>query len=76
VFVFRGRLERCTLWGIVGVAGQYAVGPALASLTGQRSPLWFAVGYTTFYALSVLPLWRELRRERAPEWTAREISAA
>jgi O-antigen/teichoic acid export membrane protein len=64
-FVYFGRPERCTLWGAVAVtAGQYTIGPALVLLTGQATPLWFSLGYLSFYLLAVLPLWRELRSEK------------
>ena len=64
-FVFRGRLGRCTLWSTVAVlAGQYTIGPALVYLTGYTNPAWFSIGYLSFYVFSLLPLWRELRREQ------------
>ena len=68
-FVFGGRLGRCTLWSTVAVlAGQYTIGPALVYLTGYSSPTWFSVGYLSYYVFSMLPLLRELRRER-PSFT-------
>jgi O-antigen/teichoic acid export membrane protein len=64
-FVFRGRLGRCTLWSTVAVlAGQYTIGPALVYLTGYPNPAWFSLGYLSFYVFSLLPLWRELRRDQ------------
>ena len=64
-FVSSGRMGRCTLWGAVAVlAGQYTIGPALVYLTGNATPTWFSLGYLSFYVISILPLWRELRRDR------------
>ena len=64
-FVFSGRPGRCTLWSTVAVlAGQYTLGPALVYATGYPSPAWFSLGYLSFYVFSILPLWRELRREQ------------
>lgn len=76
-FVFFGRLGRCTLWGAVAVlGGQYTLGPALVYLTGHASPAWFSLGYLSYYVLSVLPLWRELRSDKPMlVWRAREVAA-
>jgi hypothetical protein len=53
------------LWGVVAVVGgQYAVGPLLTYITGTANPAWFALGYLSYYLLSVLPLWRDLHRMR------------
>jgi O-antigen/teichoic acid export membrane protein len=75
MFVFSGRLGRCTLWGAVGVvAGQYTIGPALVYLTGDANPAWFSLGFLGFYVVSLPPLWREIRREGSiPMWTAGEV---
>jgi hypothetical protein len=76
-FVFSGRLGRCTLWSTAAVlAGQYTIGPALVYLTGYSSPTWFSLGYLSFYVFSLLPLLRELRRERPSfTWTVQEAAA-
>lgn len=64
VFVSLGRLNRCMVYSAVAVlAGQYTIGPALVYLTGQSSPVWFSVGYLSFYVVSTLSLNRELRRD-------------
>jgi O-antigen/teichoic acid export membrane protein len=75
-FVFAGRLGRCTLWSTVAVlAGQYTIGPALVYFTGYASSMWFSLAYLSYYVLSVLPLWRELMRERPSfTWTVREAA--
>ena len=77
-YVFAGRLGRCTLWGVVAVlAGQYTIGPLLALAAGDGQPVWFAVGFCSYYVLSVLPLWHELRRDGVTaHWTAQEAPAA
>ena len=75
-FVFFERPWRCTLWGAIGViAGQYILGPALFHLVGDGNPVWFCVGYLAYYPLSLLPLWRELQRERhsALTWSAPQV---
>lgn len=60
-FVSLGQLGRCTFWGVIAVlAGQYTVGPLLVYATGAANPAWFAVGYLSFYILSLFPLWHEL----------------
>jgi O-antigen/teichoic acid export membrane protein len=76
VFVSSGQMGRCTLWGAVAVlAGQYTIGPALVYLTGNATPTWFSLGYLSFYVLSVLPLWRELRRDRTVfTWPVQEAA--
>jgi hypothetical protein len=75
-FVFGGRLGRCTLWTTVAVlGGQYTIGPALVYLTGYPSPTWFSLGYLSYYAFSLFPLLRELRRERPSfTWTVQEAA--
>ena len=73
-FVFARRMGRCTFWSMVAVlAGQYTIGPALVYLTGYANPTWFSLGYLSYYVFSILPLWRELRREQPSfTWTAQE----
>jgi len=75
-FVFGGRLGRCTLWSTVAVlAGQYTIGPALVYLTGYATPAWFSLGYLSFYVFSLLPLWRELRRDQPIFiWPVQEVA--
>jgi len=69
-FISFGRMERCMLWSTVAVlGGQYLVGPVLTLVTGTANPAWFALGYLSYYVLSVLPLWRDLHRMR-PSLTA------
>ena len=76
-FVYSGRLGRCTVWGVVGVlAGQYTIGPALVYMTGYATPAWFAIGFVSFYVLSVLPLWRELHQDGPVSWSVEEAPAA
>jgi O-antigen/teichoic acid export membrane protein len=72
-FVHSGRLGRCAFWSAIGVlGGQYSVGPLLVYSTGDANPAWFAVSYLSYYALSTIPLWRELRSEQlTPSWRAR-----
>lgn len=75
-FIFFERLGQCTLWGIVAVlAGQYVLGPVLFHAVGDGSSLWFCVGYLSFYPLSLVPLWRELQRERSTfAWRVQEVA--
>jgi O-antigen/teichoic acid export membrane protein len=64
-FISFGRMERCMLWSTIAVlGGQYLVGPVLTLVTGTANPAWFALGYLSYYLLSVLPLWRDLHRMR------------
>ena len=75
--VYSERLGRCALWSVFAVlAGQYALGSALFSVAGDGSPIWFCVGYLSFYPLSLVPLWRDLSREwSAFRWRVQEAPA-
>ena len=75
--VYSERLGRCAVWSMFAVlAGQYALGSALFALAGDGSPIWFCVGYLSFYPLSLVPLWRDLSREwSAFRWRVQEAPA-
>lgn len=76
-YVSMGRMGRCTLWGVVAVlAGQYTIGPLLTYTTGVASPVWFGVGFLSYYVLLLLPLWHELVKQgRTFRLTASEAAA-
>jgi hypothetical protein len=77
LFIFNARLGRYAIWALVGVlAGQHTIGPGLVYLTGRPSPTWFAIGYVSFYVVSLLPLLHGLRQDRAIGWRAQEAPAS
>jgi O-antigen/teichoic acid export membrane protein len=76
LFIFSARLGRYAGWALLGVAAQHTIGPGLVYLTGRPSPTWFAVGYVSFYVVSLLPLLHELRQDRAIGWRAEEAPAS